>query len=763
MHKPQHSGKRVSPRWGIFGVLLVISATIGALAGLALVYSVDLPQIQNLGQYRPISNTVLYDDQGRAFGSFALQRRIIAEYEDYPKVLYDAVLSIEDKNFERHPGFEVWRMLAAGSHNLRSSGNVQGASTLTMQLARNLFLSPDRTFERKLREIMLAVQIERHFTKPQIFTLYANQIYLGHGVYGFATGADYYFSKAVNNLTLEEAAMLAALPKAPNNYSPIRSPDRALRRRNLVIDAMISAGKIGMAEGAAAKKRPLRLQIRNDPNSVAPYFVEEIRQYLEKKYGTEQVHESGLRVYTTLNIDLQKAATNAVLDGLADYERRHGWRAHLQNKSTASADGIPESHGPIEPGTYVRAEVLSVSPASALLRVGPFTASIAANDVSWTRRTLPRLLTAGDVAYVKVIFVGPDGRVRIRLEQDSEVQGALLAIDSSTGEVKAMVGGRDFDRSKFNRATQALRQVGSSFKPYVYTAAIDQGATPEDAVLDAPATFMTSSGPYVPHNYDEKFEGAITLRQALAQSRNIPAVKLAQQLGIKTVISYTRRFGISERIPPYLPVALGAVELTLLEHTSAFSTFPNDGVRALPHYIVKVTDYDGRVLEQDYPIVEDVISLHTARTMTSMLRDVVLHGTGVAATRLKYPVAGKTGTTNDFTDAWFIGFSPSMTCGVWVGFDEKKTLGNKETGALAALPIWMNFMRTVLLRQESRRDFLPIPEKDNRLLAIQRIELSKGRVARNSDQTTAGERTYVMNRASNKTNIEPSSLAEKRR
>ena len=743
----------------------MISATIGALAGLALVYSVDLPQIQGLGNYRPISNTILYDDQGRAFGSFALQRRIIAEYEDYPKVLYDAVLSIEDKNFEKHSGFEVWRMLVAAGHNLRSGGNVQGASTLTMQLARNLFLSPDRTYERKLREIMLAVQIERHFTKPQIFTLYANQIYLGHGVYGFATGAEYYFSKAVKDLTLEEAAMLAALPKAPNNYSPIRSPDRALRRRNLVIDSMISAGKIGMTEGAAAKKRPLRLQIRDDPNSLAPYFVEEIRQYLERKYGTEQVHESGLRVYTTLNLELQKAATNAVLDGLADYERRHGWKAHLQNKSTASADGYstPESHGLIEPGMYVRAEVLSVSSASALLRVGPFTASIAANDVSWTGRTLPRLLAAGDIAYVKVIFVGPDGRVWIRLEQDSDVQGALLAIDSSTGEIKAMVGGRDFDRSKFNRATQALRQVGSSFKPYVYTAAIDQGATPEDAVLDAPATFMTSSGPYTPHNYDEKFEGAITLRQALAQSRNIPAVTLAQQLGIKTVIGYTRRFGISEHIPPYLPVALGAVELTLLEHTSAFSTFPNDGVRALPHYIVKVTDYDGRVLEQDYPIVRDVISVRTARIMTSMLRDVVLHGTGVAATRLKYPVAGKTGTTNNFTDAWFIGFSPSMTCGVWVGFDEKKTLGNKETGALAALPIWMSFMTTVLRRQESRRDFLPIPEKDDRLLATQGSELSTGRVTRNPDRKAAGERIYVVNRASSKTNLDPSSLAEKRR
>ena len=745
------------PRWVLYGLWLVVSVSIGALAGLAFVYSVNLPQIQNLGHYRPISNTVLYDDQGRAFGSFALQRRTIAQFEDYPRVLYDAILSIEDRNFEKHSGFEVWRMLVAAWHDLRSRGNVQGASTLTMQLARNLFLSPERSYERKLREIFLAVQIERHFTKTQIFTLYANQIYLGHGVYGFATGAEYYFGKALKDLTLEEAATLAALPKAPNNYSPIKSPDRALRRRNLVIDSMISAGKIGMIEGAAAKKTALRLQIHDEPNSLAPYFVEEVRQYLEKKYGTEQVHESGLRVYTTLNIDLQRAATNAVLDGLADYERRHGWRTHQQNKSVAGNQGygLSESRSAIEPGNYTYAEVLSVSSESALLRLGPFNARIGASDVSWTNRTLPQLLAVGDLAYVKVIAVGSDGRVRVRLEQDSEVEGALLAIDNSSGEVKAMVGGRDFNRSKFNRATQALRQVGSSFKPYVYTAAIDQGATPEDSVLDGPTTFMTASGPYSPHNYDEKFEGAITLRQALAHSRNIPAVKLAQHLGIKTVIGYVRRFGIGEQIPPYLPVALGAVEFTLLEHTSAFSAFPNDGVRALPHYILKVTDYDGQVLEQNHPVVQDVISLRTARTMTSMLRDVVLHGTGVAATRLKYPVAGKTGTTNDFTDAWFIGFSPSMTCGVWVGFDQKKTLGNKETGALAALPIWISFMATALPRQESRRDFLPIPEKDNRMFAEQVTDPSTGKVVKNADQKAAGELRHAVVRPPNKTNLDP--------
>jgi penicillin-binding protein 1A len=755
--------KRVRRRRAVFSLLLLASSTVGALAGLALVYSADLPQINALGHYRPISNTVLYDDEGRAFGSLALQRRMIAQYEDYPTVLYDAVLSIEDKNFEKHSGFELWRMLVAAGHNLRSRGNVQGASTLTMQLARNLFLSPERTFQRKFREIVLAVQIERRFTKPQIFTLYANQIYLGHGVYGFATGAEYYFGKTARDLTLEEAAMLAALPKAPNNYSPIKHPQRALRRRNLVIDAMIAAGKISLNEGAAAKEIPIRLHIHDDPNSLAPYFVEEIRQYLEKKYGAEAVHESGLRVYTTLNVELQKAANTALLDGLADYERRHGWRARLQSKFRGAGTdpyGSLEPSQAIAPGNYVHAEVMSMSPRSGSLRIGQYTASIEASDVSWTGRTLPQLLSVGDLAYVKILSVGPDFKARVVFAEDSGAQAALLAIDNASGEVKAMVGGRDFNQSKFNRATQALRQVGSSFKPYVYTAAIDQGATPEDTVLDAPATFMTASGPYSPHNYDEKFEGEITLRHALAESRNIPAVKLAQRLGIKTVIGYTRRFGIVERIPAYLPIALGAAELTLLEHTSAFSAFPNDGIRAIPHYIVKVTEYDGSILEQNYPAVQEAIGVRTARIMTSMLREVVLHGTGVAAARLKYPVAGKTGTTNDFTDAWFIGFSPSITCGVWMGFDEKKTLGNKETGARAALPIWMSFMATALPREKSSRDFLSIPDETSSELAGQANDVPPAFPRRkDSGQKVASEPARASARPANKASLDQSNAA----
>ena len=311
---------------------------------------------------------------------------------------------------------------------------------------------------------------------------------------------------------------------------------------------------------------------------------------------------------------------------------------------------------------------------------------------------------------MKIVSLNPDGKARVSLEQDSGAQGALVAIDNATGEIKAMVGGRDFNLSKFNRATQALRQVGSSFKPYVYTAAIDRGASPDDTILDAPVTFPMPSGPpYEPHNYDEKFEGTITLRRALAQSRNIPALKLADSVGIKTVIDYARRFGITSNIPPYLPVALGAVEITPIEQTSAFSVFPNDGVHITPRYLTKVTDYEGRTLEENFPDVKDVISARTARIMTSMLREVVLHGTAIAAASLKYPLAGKTGTTNNFTDAWFVGFSPSLTCGVWIGYDEKKFLGAKETGARAALPIWMDFMKVALAGKDAG-EFQPPPE-----------------------------------------------------
>ena len=696
----------------LFGLLVVVAALVGASAGLLLVYSTDLPQVDELEHYRPSSVTDLYDDHGRVIGSFALQRRVVANYEDYPQVLRDALVSIEDKDFYRHQGINVWRILGAAYRDIMSGGKVQGASTLTMQLARNLFLSPDRSFHRKIQEALLAIQIERRFTKPQIFTLYANQIFLGHGVYGFEAASEYYFSKPARQLTLEEAALLAGLPKAPGYYSPITHPERGIRRRNLVLNAMLEDGKITADQAAAAKAKPVQLNVQKDPNSLAPYFVEEIRRYLESKYGTDEVHQGGLRVYTSLDMDLQKAANKVVLDGLIAYEHRHGWKGRLPNAIAMGTpldkyahpdwDTEPEING------YTHALVTAVSSASATLKFGRYTAALAPTDAGWVRQKLGDILAVGDIIYVKVLALTPEGKAKVSLEQDSGAQGALVAIDNVTGEIKAMVGGRDFEESKFNRATQAMRQVGSSFKPYVYTAAIDQGASPDDIIRDEPIIFPTASGLYTPHNYDEKFEGNITLRRALAQSRNIPALKLADRMGIKTVIDYARRFGVTSSMPPYLPVALGSAEITLLEQTSAFSVFPDDGVRIVPRYITKVTDYEGRVLEEDFPDVKDVVSSRTARIMTSMLREVVLHGTGVAASGMKYPVAGKTGTTNDFTDAWFIGFSPAMTCGVWIGFEEKKTLGAKETGARAALPVWMEFMKVALAGREAT-DFQPAP------------------------------------------------------
>ena len=474
----------------LLGLLVLAAALSGATAGLLLVYSTDLPQVDELEHYRPGSITELYDGQGRIIGTFALQRRVVASYEDYPQILRDALISTEDKEFFLHSGVNVWRIVGAAYRDIESGGKVQGASTLTMQLARNLFLSPDRSFHRKIQETLLAIQIERRFTKQQIFTLYANQIS---------------WDRAPTASSRPRSITSASPPKSSRSMKPLacraaqgaattirRSlhPDRALKRRNLVINALLEDGKITAQQATDAKAKPLQLDVQHDPNSLAPYFVEEIRRYLENKFGSDQVHEGGLRVYTSLGMDLQKAANQAVLNGVAAYERRHGWKNHLTNilqgemtlehYSHSDWDDEPEVNG------YLHALVIAVTPASATVKFGRYHATITPQDAAWTQKRLPELFKLGDLCYVKVLSLGDTGVAHVSLEQDSGAQGALVAIDNVTGEIKAMVGGRDFNESKFNRATQALRQVGSSFKPYVYTAAIDQGGSPDDTILDAP-------------------------------------------------------------------------------------------------------------------------------------------------------------------------------------------------------------------------------------------------------------------------------------
>lgn len=680
------------------GVLVFLAALTGSLAGLMLVYSANLPQISDLEHYRPSSSTDLYDRNGHLVGRIALEQRDVVGYNDFAPILRKAVISIEDKSFESHWGINVFRILGAAIHDIRTHTRGQGASTLTMQLARNLFLNDNRTYGRKIQEAYLAIQIERAFTKQQIFTLYANQIYLGSGMYGFEAASEYYFSKHARNLTLTEAALLAGLPKGPYAFSPILHPGKALRRRNVVLTEMEDDHLITREQADTARARPLGLHLAQPVGSLAPWFQDEVREELDKRFGAEQVHQDGLRVQTTLDLNLQKVANRAVLDGLAAYERRRGWAGHLENVLAVGGDLDTYKHPDwaigYAPGDYVHALVMRVLPMEIDARVGSEQIILIPADWQWTGQHLAdSLVKAGDIIYVQLSDTMAAGVRRATLQQDSGAQGALLAIDNTTGDILAMVGGRDYALSVFNRATQAERQVGSSFKPYVYTTAIEDGVKPTDIVLDTPVSF----GSYTPHNYENDFLGPITVTKAFEDSRNIPALRLAAKVGIHNVIDTAHRFGVTSEIPPYLPIALGAVGITLEQQVASYAVFPNDGLRVAPRLIRHVQNADGITLWQDPADVRQVTDEKTARAMMTLLEAVVHSGTGAAASQLNHPLGGKTGTTSDFTDAWFVGFSPSVTCGVWVGYDDNKPLGNKETGARAALPIWMSFMRAAIV------------------------------------------------------------------
>jgi penicillin-binding protein 1A len=682
----------------VFVFLLCLAVALGSTAGVLFVYNSDLPQVNSIEDYRPSLVTEVYSDDGQVIGSFALERRIVVTWDQIPQVVKDAIISVEDQNFYEHWGIDFYGIARAGLKNLVAGRVVEGGSTLTQQLSKNLFLTPERSIRRKIQEAMLSIQIERNYTKEQILTLYSNLHFMGHGQYGFAAAAEYYFDKQLKDLNVEEAAVLAALPRSPINYDPVAHRERALLRRNYVIDRMVAERKISVLQGEEAKARPIVLAPKKRPDELAPYFVEELRRYLEKTYGTSAVHEGGLRVYSTLNVEMQKAANVAVRQGLRDYDKRHGWRGADRNLMDEGVTDLytvqlPEWKLPIRTNDVVPGVVLDLNQGVANVRIADYQGHLTPQDFAWTKaKDAAEILKPGDVVLFMIRSLNSaERKVEVLLEQKPKVQGALVAIEPKTGDVKAMVGGYDFDESKFNRATQGTRQTGSSFKPFVYAAAVDHGLRPEDTVVDSPVSF----GGYSPGNYDGKYEGTITIRRAFAQSRNIPAVKTLAKLGVQTLIPYVRRFGITSKIEPVLPIALGAADVTLLEMVSAYSTFPNDGVRVVPRLIQRVTDYDGAVLEENFQELRDVIPAQTARIMVDLMQEPVRSGTAVKAQVLKRPAAGKTGTTNDFTDAWFIGYTPSLAAGVWIGFDEKLTLGDKETGGVAALPMWIEMMQQI--------------------------------------------------------------------
>ena len=692
-------------------MLFVAAALAGTLAGVLFAYADDLPQISALDDYVPNTITRVIGKDGAVIGEFATERRVVIGYQDIPVRLRQAILAAEDAQFFEHVGLSAQRIILTLIKDVMERRLAAGASTLTQQLTRKLFLNDEKTWERKIKEALLAIQIEKRYTKEEIFTFYCNQMYFGHGAYGVEAASQLYFRKPAKDLTLEEAALIAGILQGNVRQSPYVNPEAARRRRNYALERMAEEGFISREESQAAQQKPI--VTRGEPGqetSIAPYFLEEVRKYLEAKYGAKALYENGLTVRTSLDPQLQRAANAALDQGLRQVARRRGaWRKPGRNivAEGHTIEGYKHDRWSrtIAEGDIVPAIVTSVDPrdkrdGTARVRFGSTTAELTKASYQWTRRThAADLMQPGDLIEIRVTKLGEGGKAPVvTLEQQPMIEGALVAIDNRTGQILSMVGGWSFARSKFNRATQAYRQMGSTFKPFLYTAAIDRGMTPSTMLVDTPAAFDAGAGqpPYTPHNYDGKYVGPVTLRAALEQSRNIPAVRVMEMLGPRQVVAYAKRFGFPEDFPPYLSTALGAAESTLLEVTSAYSAFPNHGIRLQPYQIVSVLDREGNMLEDHRPVPRDAIRADTAFVMTNLLRGVVLHGTAAAARSLDWPLAGKTGTVDEYSDAWFVGFDPNITVGVWVGYDEKKPIGSGETGAVTALPIWIDFMKTYI-------------------------------------------------------------------
>ena len=680
-------------------VPIAAAALLGAVAGATATNFIRVPRVSELETYRPDIITEIRGTDGSTIARYAIERRILVSRGEIPVVLRNAIVATEDKNFFQHGGIDVQRTASAVLANVKQKSFAQGGSTLTQQLARAIFLSPKKTISRKINEAFVAFEIERRYSKEQILTMYANEIYFGHGNYGVEAASRYYFGKSIQGLTLAEAALLAGIVQRPEDQSPFRSVANAKRRRAIALSRMRAEGYITEQELRAADGEPLPTAPSLEEAIVGPYFSEEIRRYLERTYGEQELYRRGLKIDSTLDPELQRSAEEALGWGLRRLARRHAFRAPrnlLAEGYTDLAAFVDPSWEGATPGAgATRAVVVSASRAGAEVRVGKKTLSLPPSGFAWTQATdASRILRRGDLVTV-TIDRKKDGAETVSLEQDPKEEGAVLVIENATGAVRAMVGGYDWTRSKFNRSTQALRQAGSTFKPFVYLAAMEAGYTPSDTVFDGPISivFDPRQPPYRPHNYDNRFRGIVTMRRALEYSYNVSAVRVSELVGRDHVIEAAHRLGIRQKLSPYPSVALGAFEVTLAEMTSAFSVFANQGL-AFPMYLFdRITDANGDLLEQTHPDAREVVSPTACFQLLQMMKGVTQRGTAASAARLKLNIAGKTGTTNDFTDAWFIGMTPRYTIGVWVGNDKKTaSLGRGMDGAKAALPIWIRFV-----------------------------------------------------------------------
>jgi len=665
----------------------------------------DIPEVKHLQDWKPPVVTTIYSADGQVLYQFGAEKRIVVGLDQIPKEFLEALVATEDSHFYEHFGVDPWGIARAIITDIIRFKKAQGGSTITQQLARSLFLKPEKTVRRKLQEMVLAVQIEKAFTKQEILGFYCNQVYMGHGRYGIEAAAEYYFGRPAKEMPLTESALLAGLVQRPEAYSPFRAPDKARSRRDHVLNRMVEENKISRDVADPAIASPVIVAKLPEEDNIAPYFVEEVRRYLDSKYGEVMLYEEGLEVHTTLDASMQKAANQAVFEGLRTLDKRQGFRPIKENVLKDGGDLATFTHvtwtKPPSAGRLRWGVVTEVTRKAATVKLGEYTAHFGPEGIDWTQKSIPnQVLKVGDVSPFLVVSIDePKKELKVKLDQEPLVEGALLAIDPATGEIKALVGGYDFNRSEFDRSMQSYRQAGSAFKPFVYTTALDSGNTLADTIFDEPTVFVdpATGDEYQPSNYYRKYYGVTTLREAMEESRNIVAVKLLNQVGYSRTIDTARKMGISSPLRPYPSMALGTMEVSLIDLTTAYSIFPNQGVRVEPHFIRYVADRDGTMREEAKPKVIEVLRADIAYLMTYLLEGVTESGTGALAAReLNRPVAGKTGTTDDLADAWFVGFSPSLVAGVWVGFDQKKSLGEGETGARAALPIWIGFMKGAL-------------------------------------------------------------------
>ena len=693
--------------WLSYGLLLLITVLSGGLIGVVLGYTIDLPQIEELQDVRPNVVSYVYSSGGQVIGEFALERRILVTYDQIPERLKQAILSAEDSDFFEHSGIDFSRLGIEMVRNVRDHGlhytRWKAASTLTMQLCKLRFTGSEKRLERKIKDWLFALETERNYSKEQILTLYVNQIYMGHGRYGMAAAARFYFNKSLNQISIAECALLAGVLQVPGRFSPIRNPEAALDRRTYALRRMFDEGYISQEQREEALQEPL-LPRGSLQREVAPYFVEWVRQALEKGYSTATIWKGGLKIYTTLNEELQQIARRALRKGLKDFDKTHRpWEGAPRNLLDEGKDlaeyNDPEWGQVFDPSQTVRGLVVQVEEKGAEIRFGRYAARVGPAEVEWTgEEDLTKVFRPGDLAHFLIQKVDIEAQnLEVVLDRIPDVQGGMVVLDNKTGAIRAMVGGFDFELSQFNRVTQALRQPGSVFKPFTYLVALEEDRSPYERILDAPVSYLDAVGNlYEPKNSDENFKGLIPMYQALAESRNVPTIRLARALGVEKIIAAVKRFGIDHEFLPVLSIALGSGETTLLEMASAFSAFPNSGVRAEPHFLVRVEDYEGGILEEHRMRFEQATSPDIAAKMVYLLRQVVLRGTGGRANVLGRPVAGKTGTTNDSTDVWFVGFTPDITVGVWVGHDQKISLGEKVYGNNLALPIWIEFLEVAL-------------------------------------------------------------------